>query len=97
MNQPVEGGEGGFSSLEPCRGGREEGKRPVRSRREALRRFLIGTKSAKPYGDGAIRVIIRSGQVHRFYSSYWRVRFPKHDWEELTASETAKYAVGGRS
>ena len=63
------------------------------SRREALRRFPIGTKIAKPHDNGAIRVIL-SGQGYHLYPPYWRVRFPNNDWEELTASEMAKYAVG---
>lgn len=60
---------------------------PTLSRREALRRFPVGTKIVKPYDGGTGRVS-GFGQVHAFGSPYGRVRFPANDWEELAALET---------
>ena len=66
--------------------------RPALSRKEALRRFPIGTKVAKPLGDGKGRSG-RPRQVYDFYSSYWHVRFADHDWEEMMASEVKRFGV----
>ena len=62
------------------------------SRKEALRRLPIGTKVAKPLGDGKGRAG-RPGQAYDFYSPYWHVRLPGNDWEEMTASEMKKVGV----
>ena len=78
------------------RGGREERKRPVLSRREVLLRFPIAMKISKPYDDGAIRVLW-SGQFIVFIRRIGASASSKNDWEELTASEMAKCTVGRRS
>ena len=82
------------SSERRCTTGRDEGARrhPALSKKESLRRFLIGTKIIKPVEGGEGRAG-RSGQVYDFHSPYWRVRFASNDWEELAASEMTRFGV----
>lgn len=67
----------------PCTVGNVQGERDHELRMQAPQEFPIGTKLSRSFvgADGVSLPVV--GRVYDIQATYWRVRCPGGDWEEL--------------